>query len=157
MAALQAVTFDYWNTLMRIPPSAQWDRRVDGFTDLLIAEGHDVTREHLEAAFDAMRRLHEQAWIDNRQHGAAEAVADVLAAAGIEPAPGVVDQHGRLVGGGIGFDHRCRLRHRRIRHRHHLPAAARTLAPVARITSPDYRHRLRYHMGDLYVEAGRPV
>lgn len=92
MAALQAVTFDYWNTLMRIPPSAQWDRRVDGFTDLLIAEGHDVTREHLEAAFDAMRRLHEQAWIDNRQHGAAEAVADVLAAAGIEPAPGVVDQ-----------------------------------------------------------------
>ncbi len=90
--ALHAVTFDYWNTLMRIPPSAQWDRRVDGFTDLLIAEGHEVTRDDLEAAFDAMRRLHEQAWIDNRQHGAAEAVADVLAAAGIEPAPGVVDQ-----------------------------------------------------------------
>lgn len=92
MAPLQAVTFDYWNTLMRIPPSAQWDRRVDGFTDLLIAEGHDVTREHLEDAFAVMRAVHEQAWIDNRQHGAAEAVADVLAAAGIEPAPGVVDQ-----------------------------------------------------------------
>lgn len=91
MADLVAVTFDYWNTLMRIPPSAQWDRRVDGFTDVLIAEGHDVTREDLEVAFAAMRELHEQAWIDNRQHGAAEAVVDVLAAAEIEPRPEVVD------------------------------------------------------------------
>jgi len=89
---MQAVTFDYWNTLMRIPPEAQWDRRVDVYTDVLIAEGHDVTRDDLEAAFDAMRVLHEQAWIDNRQHGAAEAVADVLADLGVTPAPTVVDQ-----------------------------------------------------------------
>ena len=87
-----AVTFDYWNTLMRIPPEAQWDRRVDVYTDVLIAEGHDVTRDDLEVAFDTMRVLHEQAWIDNRQHGAAEAVADVLADLGVTPAPTVVDQ-----------------------------------------------------------------
>ena len=80
---MQAVTFDYWNTLMRIPPEAQWDRRVDVYTDVLIAEGHDVTRDDLEAAFDAMRVLHEQAWIDNRQHGAAEAVADAARADGV--------------------------------------------------------------------------
>jgi putative hydrolase of the HAD superfamily len=89
---MQAVTFDYWNTLMRIPPEAQWDRRVDAYTDVLIAEGHDLTRDDLETAFDAMRVLHEQAWIDNRQHGAAEAVADVLADLGVTPAPTVVDQ-----------------------------------------------------------------
>lgn len=88
----QAVTFDYWNTLMRIPPAAQWDRRIDGFADVLIAEGHVVTRDDLEAAFAAMRALHEQAWIDNRQHGAGEAVVDVLAAAGIDPRPEVVAQ-----------------------------------------------------------------
>lgn len=92
MAPLQAVTFDYWNTLMRIPDTGMWVRRIDAFADVLIAEGHDVARADLDEAFAAMQRLHEQAWLDNRQHGAAEAVADVLAAAGVEPAPGVVDQ-----------------------------------------------------------------
>ena len=89
---IDAVTFDYWNTLMRVPESGQWDRRIDTFTDVLIAEGHGVTRADLIEAFTAMRELHEQAWIDNRQHGAAEAVEDVLIAAGIAPQPTVVDQ-----------------------------------------------------------------
>lgn len=87
-----AVTFDYWNTLMRIPDSGQWERRIDTFTDVLVAEGHDLTRDHLVEAFTAMRELHEQAWLDNRQHGAPEAVADVLLAAGVEPQPEVVHQ-----------------------------------------------------------------
>ena len=87
-----AVTFDYWNTLMRIPESGQWDRRIDSFTDVLIAEGHGVTQADIVEAFAAMRELHEQAWIDNRQHGAVEAVEDVLLAAGVEAQPEVVDQ-----------------------------------------------------------------
>lgn len=87
-----AVTFDYWNTLMRIPESGQWDRRIDSFTDVLVAEGHGVTQADIVEAFAAMRELHEQAWIDNRQHGAAEAVEDVLIAAGVEAEPVVVEQ-----------------------------------------------------------------
>src|SRR5688500_15122997 len=87
-----AVTFDYWNTLMRIPEEGQWDRRIDTFTDVLIAEGHGVTRDDIIEAFTAMRELHEQAWLHNRQHGATEAVADVLLAAGVDPQPEVIDQ-----------------------------------------------------------------
>ncbi len=84
-----AVTFDFWNTLIREDRGAR-DRRIEAWQGLLEGEGVALERERLHAAFESTWSTFDRHWRDNRaRFGAAEAVEHVLAELGQEPPPDV--------------------------------------------------------------------
>ncbi|NLU50075.1 MAG: HAD family hydrolase [Syntrophomonadaceae bacterium] len=53
----KAVTFDFWDTLFRIPqPELLLERRIDRFQEALRREGHERSREAIRAAFQSCWR-----------------------------------------------------------------------------------------------------
>ena len=89
---LAGVTFDYWNTLIRVPAESEWTQRIDVWLQVLHDHGHTPSRDDVEAAFDHMRAVHDAEWRANRQHGAADAVDAVLAKLAFEVPPEVVER-----------------------------------------------------------------
>lgn len=85
---LEAVTFDYWNTLVREAGGSR-DARVDAWLGLLEGEGVALERERLGAAFDSTWQLYVEHWQANRRFGADEAIDAVLAALDEDPGPAV--------------------------------------------------------------------
>jgi FMN phosphatase YigB (HAD superfamily) len=85
---LDAVTFDYWNTLVREAGGSR-DGRVDAWLGLLEGEGVALERERLGAAFDSTWQLYVEHWQANRLFGANDAVDAVLAALDEDPGPAV--------------------------------------------------------------------
>jgi len=64
---IRAVTFDYWDTLVRVDPTVLIrDLQIDAFRECLIDAGHPVDREQLVAAFDENWGRFEDAWAANR-------------------------------------------------------------------------------------------
>ncbi|MDQ6697311.1 MAG: HAD family hydrolase [Actinomycetota bacterium] len=85
-----AVTFDFWNTLIREDSQAR-DRRVDAWLGLLEGEGVALEREHVGDAFTASWKTFQQHWMDNRVYGAPDAVSDILGHLGLDPPSDVHD------------------------------------------------------------------
>ncbi len=85
-----AVTFDFWNTLIREDSQAR-DRRVDAWLGLLEGEGVALEREHVGRAFTASWKTFQEHWMANRVYGPSDAVADVLSHLGLTPPAGVHD------------------------------------------------------------------
>lgn len=83
-----AVTFDFWNTLIR-EDSRSRDRRVDAWLGLLEGEGVALEREQLGAAFAASWTTFSRRWIENQVYGAGDAVAEILDHLGQDPPPAV--------------------------------------------------------------------
>jgi len=82
-AALEAVTFDYWNTLCREPPGGYLrGRRLEAMSQVLVDAGvgsAGVVLPVLTAGYDAAWRSWAEAWAANRQFtgvDAAHAIAD---------------------------------------------------------------------------------
>jgi FMN phosphatase YigB (HAD superfamily) len=91
MAALPvAVTFDFWNTLIRDDSGAR-DRRVDAWLGLLEGEGMALERERVGDAFSVSWKVFQEHWAANRVYGAPDAVSDVLEHLGLTPPPGLHD------------------------------------------------------------------
>ena len=83
--AVEAVTFDYWNTLCYEPELFQLDRvRADVVSRLLVEEGVGVDvddlREWVAAAMVTIRERYLEAWPANVQYTGEHAVTDLLEA-----------------------------------------------------------------------------
>jgi putative hydrolase of the HAD superfamily len=85
-----AVTFDYWNTLVYEEHGRLRGIRLQSWTAILEDAGIRVPPERLEKAFDESWAEYERAWFDNRQYLHDEAVADIVRAIGVTPTDDVV-------------------------------------------------------------------
>ena len=76
---LKAVTFDFWNTLIRADDAGVRDRRLTAWLGLLAGEGFDLERRRgaARAMSHASSRFDEN-WKRNQYYGAADAVDDML-------------------------------------------------------------------------------
>src|SRR5690606_30224024 len=88
-APIQAVTFDFWNTLVQ-EQSVQRDRRLAAWPGLLEGEGAAVEREAMGAAYDRSWHRFQQAWHANLRYDAADAVRDLLEHLGLQPPEAIV-------------------------------------------------------------------
>lgn len=88
--SIEAVTFDFWNTLMHEQFEMR-DRRLGAWLGLLEGEGAAVEREALDAAYDRSWHRFQQAWHANLRYDAADAVRDLLEHLDLEPSDGVVE------------------------------------------------------------------
>jgi len=82
---LQAVTFDFWNTLVRDDSGAARGRRVDAWMGLLEGEGAALEREAINAAFAESFEIFQRHWKDNLAYDAVDAVNFVLGRLALDP------------------------------------------------------------------------
>ncbi|MDH4168035.1 MAG: HAD family hydrolase [Acidimicrobiia bacterium] len=80
---LRAITFDFWNTLVRLDETVGHQRR-DGLAAVLAEHGRDLGLEAVEAALGYTRDRFDHHWRRNRQYVLDDAVADLLAVLGVE-------------------------------------------------------------------------
>ena len=91
---IEAVTFDFWNTLVVDGGTAGRDPRLDAWMGVLEDEGFAVERGALDAAMSASWEVFLEAWKTNRQYTHVEAAVDILEQLGHKvPA----DVHDRLI------------------------------------------------------------
>lgn len=74
---IEAVTFDFWSTLVREDPTV-WDRRSAAWRTLLADRGHVTDDAALKAAFDAGWHAYVANWNANTPFGAADALRVML-------------------------------------------------------------------------------
>lgn len=78
-SAIDAVTFDYWDTLVRAPdPVDARGRRAEWVAAALVRYELEIEDVRLREAIDAVARDHHQSWLDNRQYTAEHASAQLL-------------------------------------------------------------------------------
>ena len=80
----RAVTFDYWNTIVRPDPGIL-ETRVRAWREHYADAGHDVEEELLRGAFATVFQEHQAAWLRNEQY------------TGLDAASGAVELVGRPV------------------------------------------------------------
>ncbi|MGH9165473.1 MAG: HAD family hydrolase [Acidimicrobiales bacterium] len=78
MTAIEAVTFDFWNTLVYEVRGQLRDHRLESWSGLLEEAGYAVERVELEAVFDTAWAAHVRSWEANQQFQAAEAAEHIL-------------------------------------------------------------------------------
>jgi putative hydrolase of the HAD superfamily len=86
---IEAVTFDFWNTLVWEPPGNLVAGRMRAWTALLDAAGIGVEVARLEAAHAVAFGQYQAAWKANRQYVVADATDCMLAELGIDAGPGL--------------------------------------------------------------------
>lgn len=86
---MRAVTFDFWNTLIRADTGRTRERRLEAWLGLLAGEGIEVDDERVTAAMRHAGERFDAEWRQNRYYGAEAAVDDMLAHLGAKVAPGV--------------------------------------------------------------------
>ena len=88
-SGLQAVTFDYWNTLVYEDRGHLRGRRLQAWAGILEEAGFPVERELLDAVFDASWEKYLEAWTANQQYRAVQAAEDIIEALGFDVPAGV--------------------------------------------------------------------
>ena len=84
MAAVEAVTFDYWNTLVYEERGHLRGRRLEAWAGIFEDVGFAVEREHLDAAFDSSWERYVESWKAGQQYQAAQGAEAVLEALGFD-------------------------------------------------------------------------
>lgn len=84
---LEAITFDFWNTLMYEPPGALVEARLPVLGAALAAFAGPVDERALAAAHDVAFHAYQEAWKANRQYRVPDAVDSMLGHLGIEATP----------------------------------------------------------------------
>jgi putative hydrolase of the HAD superfamily len=84
VTAIEAVTFDYWNTLVYEDRGHLRGRRLEAWAGILEDVGFAVERERLDAAFDASWERYVKAWTLNQQYLAVQAAEDILEELGFD-------------------------------------------------------------------------
>ena len=82
--ALDAVTFDFWNTLCYELRGHLRTRRLEAWAGLLEEAGFACEREQLHAVFDGVWESFTRAWHANEQYQAAQAAEHMLEQLGFE-------------------------------------------------------------------------
>ncbi len=99
MAAIEAVTFDYWNTLTYELRGELRTRRTEAWSGLLEEAGFAIERAQLEAVYDSAWEAYLRSWQANEQFRVAEAAEHIIEGLGFEvPADvrgALVDAFGR--------------------------------------------------------------
>ena len=85
---LQAVTFDFWNTLIHQDDDAR-HHRIDAWMGLLEDAGFACERERIDAVYATAWQQFVQSWQANEQFLAAHAAEALLEALGFDVPPGV--------------------------------------------------------------------
>jgi len=89
MTAIEAVTFDYWNTLVREERGHLRGRRLEAWSGLLEEAGFAHQRKQLEAVYDSAWDAHMASWRANLQFRSAEAAEHCLEQLGFDVPPDV--------------------------------------------------------------------
>jgi putative hydrolase of the HAD superfamily len=85
MGAVEAVTFDYWNTLVyEDRPGHLRDRRIEAWSGILEDVGFAIERERMQAAFDSSWDRYVASWTANQQYLAAQAAEDIVESLGFD-------------------------------------------------------------------------
>ena len=93
---IQAVTFDFWETL--VSEGAGIDAEEDGtmrsrqlrrWSEILTAAGTPVSDEAIDAAFDSNWEVFHESWRTNVQHGPADATPLICDLLDVDPSPKV--------------------------------------------------------------------
>jgi putative hydrolase of the HAD superfamily len=79
-----AVTFDYWNTLVYEELGHIRGRRLDAWSGILEEAGFARERQQLDAVFESTWERFGQAWTANQQYRAAEAAEQIVEALGFD-------------------------------------------------------------------------
>jgi putative hydrolase of the HAD superfamily len=85
---IEAVTFDFWNTLMYEEAGHLRGRRLAAWIGILEDAGFAVERQQLDAAFDASWDHYVAAWKANQQFSAVDAAGNILERMGFDMPPG---------------------------------------------------------------------
>ena len=91
VAGLDAVTFDFWNTLVFEERGHLRGRRLDAWSGVLEEAGFAVERERLDAVFESSWESFVARWESGRQYQAVEAAEAIIEELGFEVAPDVRD------------------------------------------------------------------
>lgn len=83
---MEAVTFDFWNTLMWEEPGSLKEKRLEAWAESLHSRGVDIDMAVLEGAHDAAHLEYVGSWTAGRQFRVEDAVAHILGA--LDGAPG---------------------------------------------------------------------
>lgn len=78
MTAVEAVTFDFWNTLVYEVRGELRGRRLESWSGLLEEAGFALERVQLEAVFDGAWKAYLTSWHANEQFQAAQAAEHIL-------------------------------------------------------------------------------
>lgn len=81
MSRFDAITFDFWDTLVRAEVSATRQQRRLAIAEVLEAQGHSADHDEIDASFDEAWKRFDASWGKGAQftgHDAAETVLDVL-------------------------------------------------------------------------------
>ena len=81
---IEAITFDYWNTLVQEGPGGLVGHRLTAWAGLLEEAGLPVEADRLTAAHQLAFHDYQAAWRANRQYVVADATARMLAALELE-------------------------------------------------------------------------
>lgn len=90
--SFEAVTFDYWNTLVVDDPAEVRDLRLAGWLGLLEGAGFAVQRAELDAAHASAWQAYVQAWHANEQFTAARTAEHCLDHLGLSVPEDLTDQ-----------------------------------------------------------------
>ena len=83
---IEAVTFDFWETLIHEAPRTMRDGQIQGWIEALDVEGIDVAREDVEEALEENWRVFDERWAANDgQHTPVDAVAVMCPISGSRP------------------------------------------------------------------------
>lgn len=85
---IQAVTFDFWSTLVREDPEV-WSLRLAAWRTILHGVGHEATDDELMAAFDKAWYAYLGAWHANERFDASHALNVMVTHLGLAPDPQV--------------------------------------------------------------------
>jgi HAD superfamily hydrolase (TIGR01549 family) len=99
VTAVEAVTFDFWNTLVYEERGHLRGRRLEAWAGVFEDVGFAVERSRLDAAFDASWDRYVESWKANEQFAAAQGAEAVLESLGFDVPPDVrsklVEEFGR--------------------------------------------------------------
>jgi FMN phosphatase YigB (HAD superfamily) len=92
LVAIEAITFDFWNTLMFEPQGHLRARRLDAWAGILEEAGFACEREQLHAVFDSSWERYVESWKANQQYQAVAAAEAIIEDLGFEVPVDVRDQ-----------------------------------------------------------------
>jgi FMN phosphatase YigB (HAD superfamily) len=75
---VEAVTFDFWNTLMWEEPGSLKEKRLEVWAEALSDVGAEVALDDLERAHDAAHQEYVDSWTTGRQFRVAQAVEHIV-------------------------------------------------------------------------------
>ena len=84
MTAIEAVTFDFWNTLVAEERGHLRGRRLEAWAGILEDGGFACERQQLEMVLDSSWERYVKAWTANEQYQAVQAAEDALGELGLE-------------------------------------------------------------------------